>query len=341
MAAVGLHETYARLRREGLRLLGLTPATTELSDDGVWFTDMMRSAVRRAYWPGPVMIRPGQAVTPDWTFLKQYTTLTVYGEYNTGTVEVFSSSKTVTLSDGTWPAWLSVAFEQTPILTITEADGTAVECEVASMSGADITLVSNWPSSAASGLSYTLSAPESYAVSYDSIVGPVLVTDPSPVREYHLSDWMRVQALQAETTGFQGGDGIVGFRPATKTGANAETFRMNVWPQFDGTLTYRYRVTPSMMDAADSTPETYAYGPPWFHEAMLESVLAVCEERRDGVKGMHNTNFQAAMAAAALFDMHSEPDVYGTIVRQGAEQATAFSRLSHYWPRSGEVVRTS
>ena len=117
-------------------------------------------------------------------------------------------------------------------------------------------------------------------------------------------------------------------------------FRMNVWPQFNGTLTYRYRITPSMLDAADSTPETYAYGPPWFHEVMLESVLAVCEERRDGVKGTHNTNFQVAMAAAVSADMRNEPDVYGTIVREGAEQAAALSQLNHFWPRGSTLVYT-
>ena len=340
MAAVGLHETYAMIRRQGLRELRLDPAATELSDDGVWFTDMMRSGVRQAYWPGPVMVGPGQVVTPDWTFLRLATSLTLYGEYNTGTVQVTNSSPTVTISDGTWPAWLSASFEQTPILIITEDDGTQVESNVSSMTGADITLDANWTSDSDTGLSFTLSAPESYSVSANSIIGPALVTDPLPVREYHLSDWMRVRALQAETTGFFGGDGIVGFRPAIKTGSTVEAFRMGVWPQFGGTLVYRYRVTPSMLDAAASTPETYAYGPPWFHEAMLQSVLAVCEERRDGVKGMYSANFKAAIAAAAQYDMHNEPDVYGTIVREGAEQAAALSQLSHSWPRSSTLVYT-
>lgn len=341
--AQNLYETYTMLRRQGLRELNLSPITTEGSDDGVWFTDLMRSAVRRAYWPGPVAIRQGQIVTPDWSFLKLMATLTVYGEYNTGTVEVANGSDEVTITDGVWASWLD-NFVVTPTITITEADGTEVECDVDSRkSGSETTVLilsSAWSSTTASGLSFVLSAPESYSA-YNSILGPVLVTDPLPVRPFGLTDWMYVQGLQAQSAGCSGSSGYVGLRTTTKAGSSVQAFRMNVWPQFDGTLKYPYRLTPSMVDAADTLPETYAYGPPWFHEVMLESVLAVCEERRDGIKGLHNQNFQAALSAAVIMDMNSEPEIYGTIQKQGAEQGDTridWSGLSHLWPRSGTMA---
>ena len=152
MAAVGLHETYTMIRDQALRELRLDPATTEASTDGLWFTAMMRSAVRRAYWPGPVMVGPGQVVTPDWTFLKQVTSLTVNGEYATGTVSVANGDATVVLSGGTWPAWLS-SFDVAPVLTVTEDDGTESEREVASRtSDTVIELATAWPGDAAVGL---------------------------------------------------------------------------------------------------------------------------------------------------------------------------------------------
>jgi hypothetical protein len=122
----------------------------------------------------------------------------------------------------------------------------------------------------------------------------------------------RVQQAYSEHPDLTGQPCLVAVRPlkSLPTGKNQKS-ELFVFPESDAayTLTFQYYITPGyLLD----TSMPYAYGGPEHHETILESCLAVAEERRDNVRnGLHAQAFQLRLAASVAMDRRKRPQKLG------------------------------
>lgn len=136
---------------------------------------IIQAAVRKVYFPQSM---GDPMIFHDWSWLRVITSLTTQAPYSTGTVAVTASSTTVTLTTGTWPTWA--------------ANGTfnlsGYSIDVATRSSASVILLATaWPSSTATGQTYSIDqrdydAPDDFG----SVVGDLTYASPQgwgPVRE--------------------------------------------------------------------------------------------------------------------------------------------------------------
>lgn len=94
----------------------------------------------------------------------------------------------------------------------------------------------------------------------------------------------------------------------TKT--HGQRFQIRFWPTADQdyTLKFRYHISPNCLDG--SFP--YAYGGPQHAETILESCLAIAEERMDDQSGgVHQMKFKERLAASIALDSKMKPQTLG------------------------------
>jgi hypothetical protein len=80
---------------------------SHLDNNAALLSAIISDGYQMFLYPPPVPV-DGHLVTGyEWSFLQPMTDqLTTYNSYSTGTIEVTVDDATVTLSDGTWPAWI-------------------------------------------------------------------------------------------------------------------------------------------------------------------------------------------------------------------------------------------
>jgi len=100
-------------------------------------------------------------------------------------------------------------------------------------------------------------------------------------------------------------------RPKTTAGTTGQRFEVLFYPAPDAvyTLEYRYAILLGKITAA----APYPYGGEMHGETILQSCLAIAEERQnDGVSGdMHRKKFFERLAASIALDQNQQPDFHG------------------------------
>lgn len=117
---------------------------------------------------------------------------------------------------------------------------------------------------------------------------PVVVTSESAIRAIRQSRTQSGKPKQAA------------IRPKATDGAAAQKFEMILWPVPDCQieLTYRYFVLPQTL----SNENPYPYGGQAHSETILESCLAIAEQRLNDIKGIHWEKFMERLAASIQID---------------------------------------
>jgi hypothetical protein len=99
-------------------------------------------------------------------------------------------------------------------------------------------------------------------------------------------------------------------RPKANTGAAGQKFEILFYPTPDDAyiLSYRYNVQPNKI----STISPYPYGGMTNSECILESCLAMAENRSDDTVGLHQAKYQERLAASIRYDQKiSTPEYLG------------------------------
>lgn len=108
-----------------------------------------------------------------------------------------------------------------------------------------------------------------------------------------------IRSLQAGNSQ-SGKPAYVAVRPKTSDGSLAQTWEAVLYPTPDAvySILYRYDVTAQTLGNSNQ----YPLGGPAHAEAILESCLAVAEERRNDVSDLHRKRFVDRLAASVMYD---------------------------------------
>jgi hypothetical protein len=93
-------------------------------------------------------------------------------------------------------------------------------------------------------------------------------------------------------------------------GNAGQRFQLVVFPQADAayTLTFQYYVNP---DALNSGTNPYVYGGMAHAETVLESCLAIAEQRLDDTEDVHTQKFMERLGASISHDRRNKPQLLG------------------------------
>ena len=103
---------------------------------------------------------------------------------------------------------------------------------------------------------------------------------------------------------------FVGIRPKSIDGSVSQRFEAVFWPKPNAAnnISYRYYVIPAMI--TNDLP--YPYGGAVHSETILESCLAIAEQRLNDSKGLHWDKFMERLAASIQYDLKTScPDYFG------------------------------
>lgn len=114
-------------------------------------------------------------------------------------------------------------------------------------------------------------------------------------------------AMNPETTGRPQVAAIVPLKGISHE--RGQQFQLNVYPEADAeyTLRLQYYFLPNYPDGT----EAFAWGGAEHVETILESCLAVAEERRDNQPGVHLAAFQRQILASIQMDRKKKPQIIG------------------------------
>ncbi len=98
-------------------------------------------------------------------------------------------------------------------------------------------------------------------------------------------------------------------RAKTQTAGSQQGFELILYPKPDAiyTLHFRYAINPEQL----STTNTYPLGGAQHSETLLESCLAVAEERHDDEQRVHAARFMERLAASVSLDRSTGPLNFG------------------------------
>jgi hypothetical protein len=128
---------------------------------------------------------------------------------------------------------------------------------------------------------------------------PIKLTNEGMIREQY-----------AQTPLMSGRPLMAAVRPKKGTGATqGQRFELFVFPNpdIDYTLTFIYYILPDYLTGA--TP--YAYGGATHIETILESCLAIAEQRLDDSSTVHSAKFQERLMASITMDRRNKPQQLG------------------------------
>lgn len=233
----------------------------------------------------------------EWSFLKPTTTITTIAPYDTGTVEV--ATTTCTLTGGTWPSW--AATDGTLVI-----DGT--EYTVVSRDSDTELTVSAEGDIAAGESDWTLThsgiidLPDDFGriIGDLNFAAGVYRKSIPVVSEYQIQQ-LRQQSLNSGVPVYA----AVRFRDDDGTGQRQEIVFWRV-PNDAYVLTYRYEVFTGEIATGE-----YAVGGMKFSEVIVESCLAIAEQRINDEKGMHWDNFSRLLVSAIAQDSKNGARYFG------------------------------
>lgn len=256
-----------------------------------------------------------------WSFLRPENALSTVAPYSTGTVEILAG--TVTLTDGTWPAWASGA---------SLCVGGAYYNVTARTDDAEI-IIDDTSLEVDAGTSFSLSRyaydlPADFSQfdgqlecrsTADAMYGPV-----------NLSTAGEVRRRLAISPSFSYPE-IVGVRPKTFDATVGQRYQAVFHPAPDAAYAYwySYRVTPAMLSAVN----LYPLGGSDHSETILESCLAAAERAELGEAGLHAGEFERLLQVSLSTDkLHHAPTSLGVDPGQEGENSATLGNL-----RGGQI----
>lgn len=294
--SLALDYTGLRLRIADRLGLGRTAGSWS-SDESARLDEILESGLRNFYFPDP--LEPGRPAH-CWSFLKPIGEMTTTAPYSTGTIEI--ADGVVTLTDGTWPA----AAASGELI----ANGRAYT--IASRDGDTQITLDDTSIDLAAGTSYTLGFPYyDLPTTYGGINGPITF---SPGLNYYYPPLSRTSEGTLRVTRQAVAEVSIPKQYATRAKPFVATVgqrhELILWPTPDAAyqLFYPYLVVPVALTAE----APYPLGGPEHAETILESCLAVAEQRLNDMTGIHTANFMRRLAASIEFDRRqSTPDTLG------------------------------
>lgn len=267
MAANDLAPAYTELLRWTGRRVGASRTSSDWSSlQNTDLLDGLRAGLRQFYYP-PVL--PNETVPHVWSFLQPtLASIEVHAAYETGTVAV--STKTVTLTSGTWPTWAAKGELYVDGGWYTVASRTSNTVIVLDYSAGTI----------AAGTEYSLVQRE-YALPDDfgGVVEPFsLRRDQQQWTELGVVSKRLQQVSESVIRSYddsRNGTGppdrfaIVSVAP-TSAQESKSALMIAPSPDQDYQLWYRYMVTPPTLDASTNV---YAYGSAPYAETLKLSCL--------------------------------------------------------------------
>ncbi len=295
---VALSHNYASLKTAIADFLGWGRSGDGWNEEEIDRLDaIIKSAVTQVYYPVAVA---QEGTVHQWSWMRPTSVLSTSAPYDTGTVTVVDG--VVTLDSGTFPDWAAQG-EFT-------VDGEVYQ--VASRdSDTQITLTDTTVAVAA-GAKYNLAR-----YLYDLPADFNGFEGSMHYRREQASLWPSVEltsdtAIRSRRQHWAGVDRprYVAYRPKSFVAAVGQRWQAAFHPTPNGAydLLYRYKVQPTTL--SDSHP--FPLGGPEVGEVILESCLAVAEQRYRDEQGIHTEAFLAKLRAAIVNDaMSHSPDTLG------------------------------
>lgn len=259
---------------------------------------IMIRGLRQFYAPPKL---PGAKRSHNWSFLKQFVSLTMTAPYETGTIAV--TNGVVTLTSGTWPSWAASG----------EITIAGISYTVASRGGdTQITLDDTSLTGVAAGTSYSLTRPQQdLPDNYAGFEGPLTyrpgTTGWTEPIEIISENQVRQLRMHTDTAGTPKKAFI---RAKSSDGTGGQRWEIGWWqvPDAARTVYGRMRVHPSKLTFARPCP----LGGMVHGEAMLESMLAIAESKLDDAIGIHHERFMGMLAASIEQDLQNQsPETLG------------------------------
>lgn len=111
-----------------------------------------------------------------------------------------------------------------------------------------------------------------------------------------------------------------------------QRFALSVFPKSDGAylVTFQYYVHPDALSGV----MPYAYGGMAHAETILESCLAIAEQRRDDAMGVHTAKFMERLSASISHDRRNKPQLLGYNGDRSDQRAMIGLGNTRYWQNS-------
>ena len=316
MAESTLSLKYLDIQVEVGRFLGFNVDPATWTPAQVAEVDRMIQAGYRQFLYPPAV--EGVETGYEWSFLNPETTITTYTPYDTGTVTVVTT--TCTLTGGVWPAWLATNPEHAT-LTIDDTEYTVTsrdsDVQLTVSASGDVTdetfeLVSNGKQDLPDAFGRILG--DFHYKPTDSNI-PIVHVSEHQMNIYHQQS-TNTGKPRYFTTKFKTSDGSDGQRQEVKW-----------WPipDDDYELTYRYEAYTGKLV---KTTYPYPLGGMRYSEVIIESCMAIAEQRMNGKKDLHWDSFARLLATAVEQDRKNSAGYYGPMSK-GEKSAQNLAR-QHY-----------
>ena len=153
---------------------------------------------------------------------------------------------------------------------------------------------------------------------FDGFEGPLRYNDQSNWGRIDLTSRDHILSLRQTTS--NGMPRIGALTPREVGGILTARWKIMLWPTPAGayTLIYKYRSTPPRLSAQ----QPYPVGGVGFGELVMESILSICEERKDDTQSVHRAKFVERLTAAVMDDRNTKaPDHFGRMMDPSTEFA--------------------
>jgi len=254
---------------------------------------IVNSGLRRFYSPPPIPNRVGRPVSHEWTFLSPIYQLVLNNPLSDGTIAYDHTGgvneRQVTLTGAIWPSWAADG--------MIDIDGTDFEVDQRiSDTVITLTLENNPQEDIPAGTTFELhqddyDLPDDFGYLYDGTATytqisnawwPCEVVPEARIREIRMRDYNQ---------NFNTGEPLMlAVRPKRNTdNTTGQRNEMMFWPSItqQSTVQFRYRVRPDAVADKNNFP----WGSSDHSETILQSCLAVAEERVDEESGIHAQTF--------------------------------------------------
>lgn len=295
MAESTLSIEYDDIQIEVGRFLGYKVDPTTWSADQVAEVDrFIQAGYRQFLYPSAI---EGIEAGYPWSFLKPTTTITTIARYTTGDIAIVAG--TCTLTGGTWPTW--AATHGTLVCNDVEYVVSARD-----VGGLELTVVGDDDTASEDDWYLKHSGYQDMPDSFGRIIGDLhfeadVCSVSVPIVSNHRMQLLRQQSVDEGRPLYV----AVRFKDDAGTGQRQEIMWWPI-PDDEYEMTYRYEAFTGKLATGE-----YPVGGMKYSEVILESCLAIAEQRADDEKGLHWDNFTRLLAAAIAQDRKNGAGYFG------------------------------
>jgi len=247
--------------------------------------------LRVFYNPVPL---PGETLSHQWTFLRPTASIVTFPALSQALSAI--STTTLTMTAGLFLAahvGQIVTFGATSntykVVTFTDTNNVIVDASAAGESGTDTITIDN----------DDLLMPDLFG----SLVGDITYAPTEGIPPIQITGEGNIRALR-QASDNTGRPTKAAIRPKSFTAATGQRWELMLWPKPDAayTLGYTYHV---LQNNIITTATDYYPGGAQHGETIIQAVLSISEQRKEGFRTYHRELFASAMAASIAFDRQS------------------------------------